>query len=138
MLRANPKKKKAEKLSTITNRLDHLTSLIVRKRDKACVICGSTQNPQCGHFISRMFIATRWDLSNCHQQCSGCNMTHEVDPVPYTLFIQREYGDQYPATLSALAHQTKVLKRAERLALEIELKEELRKLEAVDANGETW
>lgn len=129
---AVPKKKKKESLSTITNRLDRLVSKIVRLRDGKCVICGSVQNPQCGHFISRMFIATRFDLSNCHQQCSGCNMTHEVDPVPYTLFIQREYGSEYPATLSALAHQTKVLKRAERLELEEELKEELRKLEALN------
>lgn len=138
MIKANPKKKKAESLSTITNRLDKLVSKIVRMRDKACVVCGSTQNPQCGHYVSRMFIATRWDLSNTHQQCAGCNMTHEVDPVPYTLFIQETYGSEYPATLSALAHQTKVLKRAERLELEIELKEELRKLEAVDGNVETW
>ncbi len=132
MLRANPKKKKAESLSTITSRLDKLVSKIVRLRDKACVVCGSTQNPQCGHYIGRMFIATRFDLTNCHQQCSGCNMLHESDPIPYTQFIQREFGVEYPATLSALAHQTKVLKRAERLELEVELKEGLRKLEALN------
>jgi hypothetical protein len=132
MLKANPKKKKAESLSTITRRLDILVSRIVRLRDKACVVCGSTQNPQCGHYIGRMFVATRWDLTNCHQQCSGCNMLHESDPIPYTLFIKREFGEKYPETLSALAHQTKVLNRAERLALEVELKDELRKLEALN------
>lgn len=131
MIKANPKRKKAESLSTITNRLDKLVSKIVRLRDPACVTCGSTQDAQCGHFVGRMFIATRWDLSNCHRQCAGCNMLHESDPVPYTLFIQREFGSEYPVTLSALAHQTKVLKRAERLELEVELKEELRKLEAL-------
>lgn len=132
MPKAVPKKKKAESLSTITNRLDRLVSKIVRLRDSACVICGSTQNPQCGHYIGRMFIATRWDLTNTHQQCAGCNMLHESDPIPYTLFIQREFGSEYPATLSAIAHQTKVLKRAERLELEAELKLELAKLEALN------
>lgn len=132
MLKANPKKKKAESLSTITNRLDKLVSKIVRLRDHACVTCDSQDSAQCGHFVGRMFIATRWDLTNCHRQCAGCNMLHESDPVPYTLFIQETYGSEYPATLSALAHQTKVLKRAERLKLEIELKEELRKLEALN------
>lgn len=132
MLRANPKKKKVESLSAITNRLDKIMSRIVRLRDPACVTCGSFDNAQCGHYISRMFIATRWDITNCHRQCSRCNVMHEIDPVPYTLFIQREFGDEYPATLSALAHQTKVLKRAERLALEVELKEELRRLEALN------
>jgi len=132
MPKAVPKKKKAESLSTITNRLDRLVSKIVRLRDPSCVTCPSTETPQCGHYVSRVFIATRWDLTNCHRQCSACNMRHELDPVPYTLFIQREFGSEYPATLSALAHQTKVLKRAERLELEAELKIELAKLEALN------
>ena len=103
MPKAVPKKKKAESLSTITNRLDRLVSKIVRLRDPVCITCGSTETAQCGHYISRVFIATRFDLSNCFRQCSACNMRHELDPVPYTLFIQREFGPEYPATLSALA-----------------------------------
>ena len=128
---AVPKKKKLPSLPAITRRLDSLVSKIVRLRDPACVVCGSTADAQCGHFVGRMFINTRWDLTNCHRQCAGCNMAHESDPVPYTLFIQRRYGAEYPATLSALAHQSKVLKRAERLALESELAEELKRLEAL-------
>ena len=128
-MRPVPKKKAPEKLSAITNRLDRLVSSIVRTRDGRCVTCGTTESPQCGHFVGRMFINTRWDLTNCHQQCAGCNMLHESDPVPYGLFIDARYGRGYPEELSRRAHMTKVLTRGERLLLEVELKAELKKLE---------
>lgn len=130
MLKKSPKPKKQVPLSTITNRLDKLVSKIVCLRDSACVTCNSTENPQCGHFVGRIFINTRWDLTNCHRQCSGCNFMHENDSMPYTLFIARKYGPDYPAELSVKAHKTKVLTRSERLELEILLKQELAKLEA--------
>ena len=125
-MKAVPKKKAPEKLSTITNRLDRLVSLIVRQRDKACVTCGSLENPQCGHYVSRVFINTRFDLTNCHQQCSRCNVMHELDSVPYTRFIAGKYGDEYPLVLSEMAHRTKALKRQDRLELEYRLKEMLK------------
>ena len=132
-LKAVPKKKKQVPLSTITNRLDRLVSAIVRVRDPYCVTCGSFADAQCGHFISRVFINTRWDLTNCHRQCSACNVMHEIDPVPYTRFIAGKYGSEYPQTLSALAHKTKVLTRVERLELEVELRSELMRLTGGEA-----
>ncbi len=131
MLKANPKKKKVVSLSGLTKKLDTVTSLIVRLRDKRCVVCGSTQDPQCGHYISRRFIATRWDTSNCHQQCAGCNILHNSNPVPYTMFIQNKYGFLYPETLSNLAHHGDPLRRSDRLALLGELTAELKRLEAL-------
>jgi 5-methylcytosine-specific restriction endonuclease McrA len=125
-MKAVPKRPKAEKLSTITNRLDRLVSLIVRQRDPACVTCGSLDNPQAGHYISRVFINVRWDMTNVHRQCSRCNVMHELDSVPYTRFIANKYGDEYPLVLSEMAHRTKVLKRQERLELEHRLKEMLK------------
>lgn len=131
MLKPNPKRKKAESLSTITNRLDKLVSKIVRLRDPACVTCGSTADAQCGHFIPRGMFPTRWDLSNCHRQCSECNCYRAGNMVAYHAFIRREYGEKYPETLDALSRGP-APKRAERLELEVELKEELRKLEALN------
>ncbi len=29
---------------------------------------------QCGHFVSRTYLATRYDERNCRVQCVGCNV----------------------------------------------------------------
>lgn len=131
MIKANPKKKKAESLSTITNRLDKLVSKIVRLRDHACVTCGSVNTPQAGHFESRRHMATRWALDNVHRQCSNCNLYLKGNMVEYFMFIQREYGANKPYELHDTARGP-APGRFERLELEIELKEELRKLEALN------
>lgn len=123
------KKVKQEKLSTITNRLDKLTSQIVRLRDGRCVTCGSKENQQCGHFISRVFVNIRWDLRNCNCQCSACNRTHELDTVPYALWMQVTYGESILEELSKKAHSDHKVNRIERLAIEAELKEILTQLE---------
>lgn len=116
----HPKPKKRPTKS-IVRELDVVVSQIVRRRDKKCVICGSTQNPQAGHFIGRRHFAVRWDLTNVHQQCSGCNIGHNSNPIPYTLFIQQKYGEKYPETLDALSREPS-LKRNERLDLLAEMK----------------
>jgi len=67
-------------------------SLFVRERDRKCVICGKTENLQCGHLFSRVAFSTRWDLVNCHCNCSGCNLRHEFNSAPYTLWFIKKYG----------------------------------------------
>jgi hypothetical protein len=118
-------KKKAEKLSTITNRLDALTSRIVRLRDRRCVVCGSTENLQCGHYLSRVFVNVRWDLRNCNCQCARCNMAHEYNVWPYTTWMLQEYGAGVLTMLSAMAQSSKKMTRSERLEIETLLKAEL-------------
>lgn len=116
-------------LSTITRKLDSLVSQYVRARDGRCVVCGSTDNLQCGHFISRVFINTRWDLRNCNAQCAACNRYHELDVVPYMRAMEQIHGRQIIDELSELAHRTKVLKRIERLALIEDMKTKLAGIE---------
>lgn len=71
-------KKKAKKAKTITwykKELDRLFSLYVRgKYKKECYTCGYQGKLQCGHFVSRMYLATRWDEDNCRPQCQMCNL----------------------------------------------------------------
>ena len=61
-------------LKSITKRLDAITRKIVLARDRCCVTCGSHDNPQVAHYISRSHISTRWDLRNCNIQCSRCHL----------------------------------------------------------------
>lgn len=63
-------------------KLDKLVSQTVIKRDKKCLVCGTTQNLTCGHLFSRVAYSTRWDLRNCYAQCLSCNLKHEYDPYP--------------------------------------------------------
>ena len=89
----------------IIKKLDDLVSKIVRERDGyRCVICGTDYRPQCGHLFSRVDHATRWDIrpdGNCHCQCSGCNVLHEHDAAPYTLWFIHKFGLERYETLYA-------------------------------------
>lgn len=69
---------------------DRLISEIVKIVDYECCCCGTLTDLHTGHFISRSFYGTRWDLSNCHLQCDRCNSRHEWDEGPMTLFMESE------------------------------------------------
>jgi len=89
------KRKKRTPHKILTDRLDEVVSLIVRKRDGRCVQWedGNCAGPlQCGHLITRSKQSVRWDLINCNAQCAGHNMAHEYNPHPYTLWWIRKYG----------------------------------------------
>lgn len=67
-------------------------SKAVRLRDKRCVCCGTPDNLQDGHFISRRFKGTAFDPLNNHAQCASCNIKHNYDTAPYSAFMVRTYG----------------------------------------------
>jgi hypothetical protein len=54
---------------------------------------------QCGHFIPRQYLATRYDEVNCHAQCYACNMLYNGQPSAYALRLEKEYG---PGTVERL------------------------------------
>lgn len=79
---------------TVVKALDTIVSLIVRKRDKRCVQCGTTENLTCGHLITRSKYKVRWNLQNCHAQCRNCNLSHEYNPHPYIEWFITRFGLQ--------------------------------------------
>jgi hypothetical protein len=82
--------------------LDRLTSIIVRRRDKRCVTCGSVQSLQCSHFYSRRYLPTRFHLRNCNAMCAVCNRRHNTDRRPYERYMRRAYGPAAIAELDGL------------------------------------
>src|ERR671939_606211 len=82
--------------------LDRLTSVIVRKRDKRCVTCGSVQGLQCSHFYSRRYLCARFDLRNCNAMCASCNRRHNRDKGPYEHYMLEKYGAGVVAELGSL------------------------------------
>jgi hypothetical protein len=82
--------------------LDKVTSIIVRKRDRKCVTCGSYRNLQCSHFYSRRYLIIRFDLRNCNAMCGRCNIRHNSNPFPYLNFMHEHYGHEVVEELHAL------------------------------------
>jgi len=78
------------KISKLKKKLDAVFSKYVRLKDadengfNYCFTCHKFdhyKNLQNGHFISRKYLSTRFDLENCRPQCPSCNIFR--------------YGEQY-------------------------------------------
>lgn len=59
----------------LKKKLDVLFSQFIRQRDKKCVRCGTTQNLQCSHIMSRVSLKLRWDERNALTLCYKCHLT---------------------------------------------------------------
>lgn len=70
--------KKSER-KRLVERLDKAFGDYIKARDGKCVVCGSTENLQCGHLFSRVAYSTRWNPANAYCQCRSCNLVHEHD-----------------------------------------------------------
>jgi len=76
----------------VVKKLDAEFSKFIRNRDKRCVLCGTTENLQCGHLLTRVAYSTRWDEVNCHCQCRSHNLEHEYRPHVFTQWFLRKFG----------------------------------------------
>lgn len=118
---------KRNPIKTWHNKVKVLYSLYIRKRDGKCVVCGSRDRLQNGHFFSHVSQSTRYNDLNCNTQCSGCNYLHEHDTYPYTRWFIKKYGLAQYDRLHNLSKRTKkyTLKELKELYEEIKLKFDL-------------
>ena len=86
-----PKPKKPSRKSLVAA-CDRELSLSVREECPQCVTCGSRENLTCGHLFSRVAYSTRWMRDNVATQCAKCNLRHEYDPGPFTIWYIKTYG----------------------------------------------
>jgi len=107
----------------LVKKLDQAIRAVVLSEEKVCCCCGTTERLQLGHLFTRSKHSVRWDRDNCHAQCAGCNLRHEYDPHPYTVWYIQTFG---------LAAYTSLYHRAEtpRKWKLHELQELLNRLEA--------
>jgi hypothetical protein len=111
--RAKPKVKKVKKKSKsqaqLKKKLDAVFSKYIRQIHPArCYTCGISKhrkNLQCGHFISRQYLMTRWHENNCRPQCVGCNVYGNGKPLDFEENLKRELGDQYVEDMKKTRHQ---------------------------------
>lgn len=75
---------------------DKIFSLWIRERDgHKCYTCGKQLNPkesQNGHYISRSYLALRYDERNCHCQGVECNVFKSGNLTVYAIKLMEQYG----------------------------------------------
>lgn len=98
-----PKKVKKPSRAAATKKCDELFSLLVRARDRCCVICGSTSFLQCAHGFSRSYHAVRWDFRNAWALCRACHVRYTHRPLEWGVWLNARWGDALEAEVKALA-----------------------------------
>lgn len=106
--------KRKDSISSLKKKADQVFSKWVRAREPYCVTCGSRNNLQAGHYVSRSWNALRYSEVNVHTQCSGCNIFKRGNMDEYARFLIKKYG---PGILNQLAKK-KVVHQFTRSELE--------------------
>lgn len=108
-----PKKPPSKTLAQLKKELDRVFSLYIREKyPKRCYTCGKRGvTLQCGHFVSRQYLATRWDENNCRPQCVGCNMFGNGKPLDFEENLKKELGDETVEKMKKSRHQVLKLDR---------------------------
>lgn len=100
----------------LIKKLDRVFSLYIRLRDAMpsgyvkCISCGKIKrfdDVDCGHFHSRVHMATRFDEFNCHAECKFCNRFSSDHLISYQRNLIRKIGQNMFDILNAKAHSTK-------------------------------
>lgn len=112
--------------------MDKLWSEYIRRKDAvdgiaSCVTCGAKKpwkEIQCGHFVSRVHLATRFLEQNCAPQCPTCNVLRRGNMVEYAVWMEANWGWQTIRDLRELKHTTVKYNRGdyERMIADVKLK----------------
>lgn len=111
-------KERKPSTATLVRKLDKVFSLYIRLRDSAaynyqyfrCISCGQIkpfEQMDCGHFISRTHMATRFDEENCSGQCRFCNRYRADQAIYYQRNLEAKIGKDRVDMLLARGRMTK-------------------------------
>jgi hypothetical protein len=101
--------------------LDEVFAEYIRLRDSngdtfRCISCGQVKpmsQCQCGHYISRAHMATRFDENNCNGQCVSCNIFKSGNVVEYRFGLIDKYGEEVVNQLEAMRNDQRQIKDPE-------------------------
>jgi hypothetical protein len=96
------KKPKKPTRTSIVKKLDAVFSIYIRRRYAVndiskCVTCGKEdhwKSLQCGHFMSRKHLSTRWNEDNCQVQCAGCNVFRYGEQYKFSLYLGDKLAEE--------------------------------------------
>lgn len=117
---------KKKTTSQLKKELDKLFSIYIRQKfsnkdgSATCYTCGqrkeSWKQLQCGHFISRQYLATRYEENNCRPQCAGCNLWGGGKPLDFEEKLKKELGAKIVEKMKMKRHEiTKDFPYAEKI-----------------------
>ena len=110
-----PEVKKKRK-PNLVKKLDKVFAIYIRLRDTMpsgycrCISCGRIKpyaEVDCGHFHSRIHMATRFDEDNCHGECHYCNRMSADHLIGYEKNLVKKIGQNKVNLLNVKAHSTK-------------------------------
>lgn len=125
-------------------KLDKVFSQYIRLRDMMqggvfrCISCGKLKpinQADCGHYINRQHMSTRFSEVNCNAQCRSCNRFDEGNMSGYRAGLVRKYGEARVCLLESQKYDTRKYSDFEYEVLIKHYKEEIKKL--LEAKGET-
>ena len=106
--------KKSRSNSKLKKELDKHFSLFIRLRDAdsdgnvSCYTCGKVSHykqSQCGHFVPRNILITRWNPQNCRNQDAGCNLWGNGRLLDFEEHLIKDIGAEAVEALKASRHQ---------------------------------
>ena len=109
-------------ISKLKKKLDNVFSLYIRLRtaddygNNQCCTCGKVdnwRNLQCGHFVSRKHLSTRFHNMNCFPQCVSCNIFKYGEQWKFGHFIDSNFGEGTAEELIVLGHTSLKISRIE-------------------------
>lgn len=115
--KTTPKKKKIG-LSPYIRKLDRIFSEYIRLRDSRpfgykafrCISCGQVkpyEEMDCGHFVGRTHMSTRFDEENCNGECRACNRFSSDHMIYYQRNLEKKIGADRVDLLIARGRGTK-------------------------------
>ena len=125
------------KFNELIKKLDKVFSEYVRLKNSnesgycQCITCGKInhwKDIDCGHYIGRKHIATRFSEMNCAPQCTWCNKYMEGQHFKFRQKLVEKHGINDIAVMEVLADITKT-ENCQSLECKIlEYKEKVKKL----------
>lgn len=86
---------------------DKWFSKYIRAKYPICVIC-KKPTTDCGHFIRREILATRWLEINAVGMCRECNLKNEINPEPLNNFFKTYHDDKIVIKLNKLKYNNSI------------------------------
>lgn len=120
------RKGRAKKISSCRKYADSAFSKYIRLKhsdengNTTCFTCGKVEilsEQDCGHYVSRIHYALRWDERNAHPQCKACNRFNEGRKDVYALKLIELYGPKILEDLQAEKHRVTHLSQDELLEI---------------------
>lgn len=118
-------------------KLDRVFSQYIRLRDMMtggyfrCISCGKLlpiKDADCGHYINRKHMSTRFSEVNCNAQCKSCNRFDEGNIQGYRRGLVAKYGEEKVLLLEAQKYEVRKYSDFEYDALIEHYQKEIKKI----------